>query len=144
MVVCATQLFDVRAYEKGPFLTFAPDLGSRGSSCIKFSNDGKLMLLSTTNGRVLLLDAFKGDLIQCFSGHANQQGVPLEACFSADAEYILAGAEDGSIWRWHTRTGQVLPALKGHPGAVGAIKCNPTRMMMASACSVVCMWLPKL
>ena len=132
----------MRAYEKGPFSTFSPDLSARSFSCVKFSNDGKFVLQATTGGSVLLLDAFKGDLMQRFSGHDNQREMSLEACFSADAEYILAGAEDGSIWRWHTRTGQALPPLKGHQGPVGAIKCNPTRMMMASACSVVCLWLP--
>ena len=104
-------------------------------------NDGKLMLQCTTEGKVLLLDAYDGKLIQSFSGHDNTRGLPLEACFSADAEYIVAGSEDGSIWRWHTRNGQVLPALKGHPGPVTAIKCSPTRMMMASACSMLCLWL---
>ena len=52
---------------------------------------------STINGQVLLLDAFKGDLIQSFQGHDNARGLPLEACFSADAEYIVAGSEDGGI-----------------------------------------------
>ena len=132
----------MRAYEKGPFLTFSPNLGGAESfSCIKFSNDGKLMLQSTTQGKVLLLDAYKGDLIQSFSGNDNVTGMPLEACFSADAEYCVAGSEDGSIWRWHTRTGQALPPLKGHPGPVTALKCSPTRMMMASACSLLCLWL---
>ena len=43
------------------------------------------MLQSTTQGKVLLLDAYKGDLIQSFSGNDNATGMPLEACFSADA-----------------------------------------------------------
>ena len=42
---CETKLLDVRAYEKGPFLTFPSDPnGAKSFSCIKFSNDGKLML----------------------------------------------------------------------------------------------------
>ena len=37
---------------------------------------------------------------------------------------------------------EVEPLLKEHLAPVGAIKCNPTRMMLASACSAVCLWLP--
>ena len=36
--------------------------------------------------------------------------------------YVVAGAEDGSIWRWHTRTGQALKTLRDHSGAVTAVK----------------------
>ena len=138
-----TKMYDVRAYEKGPFATFAPDAGGPiDFSSVKFSHDGKLMLLGTAQGKVLLLDAFTGDLIRAFTGHSNSERVPLEACFSPDAEYVLGGSEDGSIWRWQTSNGQPMPPLTGHTGPVSAIKCNPTRMLFASACSLLCMWLP--
>ncbi|KAL1521158.1 hypothetical protein AB1Y20_022711 [Prymnesium parvum] len=141
-----TKLFDLRAYASGPFLTFPSEPHAPKSfSCIKFSSDGKMMLQCTAphapQPKVLLLDAFKGNLLQTFVGHDNSAGLPLEASFSADSDYVLAGSEDGSIWRWHTRTGLSLPVLKGHPGPVTAVKCSPTRMMMASACSYLCLWL---
>jgi len=135
-----TKLFDVRAYERGPFATFTPDASTKSCSCIKFSNDGNYMLQCTAKATVLLLDAYKGDLLQTFTGHDNSSGMPLEASFSADAEYIVAGSEDGSVWRW-TRSGQAMPALKGHHGPVTAVKCSPTRRMMASACSVLSLWM---
>ena len=138
-----TKLYDVRAYDKGPFATFAPDMGRAiDYSCVKFSHDGKLMLLGTTQGAVLLLDAFSGDLVRTFTGHDNARQMPLEACFSPDADYVLSGSEDGTIWRWHTQTGEALPPLQGHTGPVGALKVNPTRMLLASACSALCLWLP--
>ena len=81
-----TKLFDVRAYGKGPFTTFAPDVGGPVNfSCVKFSYDGKLMLLGTTQGTLLLLDAFNGELVRSFSGHDNAQQLPLEACFRCGA-----------------------------------------------------------
>lgn len=144
-----TSLFDVRATQKGPFVTFtsAPGVGSGGVegasfSCLKFSNDGKLLLQSTAGGKVLLLDAFNGAVLQTFTGHDNQKGAALEASFSADAEFVMCGSEDGTIWRWHRASAQALPPLAGHVGAVAAVKCSPTRMMIASACSLVCLWLP--
>lgn len=132
------KLFDVRAYDKGPFFTFTPDLGQgTGFTGVKFSNDGKLMLLSTTRGDHALLDAFKGDLLRTFASEPSAESQhALEACFSADSEFILAGGTDGSIWRWATRSGQALPTMRQvHQAPVRAIRCNPTRMMVASACA---------
>jgi len=137
------KLFDVRAYDKGPFCTFTPDLGgSKSFSCIKFSNDGKLMLLTTTQGGIVLLDAYNGAVQRIFTGHSNEQGMPLEACFSPDAESVIAGGEDGVITLWQTGTGQQIGMLRAHTAPVAAVKWNPTRMMAASACSQVCLWLP--
>ena len=189
-------MYDVRAYEKGPFARFTPDAGGPiDFSSVKFSHDGKLMLLGTTQGRapravedgragglprrpprpparsasasassgpppaspsslgrrcawaglvrhtpalcgtqVLLLDAFSGALERVFSGHDNSRQLPLEPCFVPDAEYVLSGSEDGTVWRWRTATGEALPPLQGHTGPVGALKVNPTRMLLASAC----------
>ena len=63
--------------------------------------------------------------------------------FGPDAEYVLSGSEDGTVWRWRTATGEALPPLQGHTGPVGALKVNPTRMLLASACSALCLWLPQ-
>ena len=201
-----SQLFDVRAYDKGPFFTFAPDLGEQFAiSGLKFSNDGKLMLVSTTKGTHALLDAFKGvwsppmeppphgappldapllttkgthalldafkgGLLGCFTvehtgaptgtptgaptgaptgTHTGAPtGVTLDACFSGSADYVLAGAGDGTIWHWSTSgVGQAAPTLpNAHCAAVRALKCNPTRMMVASACAngFITLFLPRL
>ena len=140
-----TRLFDVRGLQKGPFVTFTPDLGGASSfSCLKFSHDGKLMLLGTTMGRVALLDAFTGDLLRTFSGHSNESRTPLECAFAPDAQSVYCGSEDGAIWRWQTQTGAALAPLRAHTAAVGALKFNPTRMILASACAqpAVALWLP--
>lgn len=133
-----SQLFDVRAYDKGPFFTFAPDLGEQSAiSGISFSNDGKLMLVSTPRGMHALLDAFNGGLLGSFVvEQKGEGGVALDACFSGSADYVLAGASDGAIWHWPTSGGQAAPTLPStYCGAVRALKCNPTRVMVASACA---------
>jgi COMPASS component SWD2 len=135
------KLFDVRTYTKGPFTTFTAGGAPASCSCLKFSSDGKKMLIGAP-GRVLCLDAYTGDLLQTFTGHANDQQQPLEACFSPDGEHVLSGSEDGTIWRWKTETAELLPALTGHEGAVTAVKCNPTRDMLASASTEVRLWIP--
>jgi len=138
------KLFDVRKTATGPFTTFAPALGdSKDFASVCFSRDGKLMLLGTAQGVVFNMDAYTGELLQHYTGHANARGVPLEACFSADGAQVLCGSEDGTVWRWRTRDAQPLSApLTGHSGPVAAIRCNPTRQLVASACEHVCLWLP--
>ena len=84
----SVKLFDVRGYAKGPFTTFKIDGGGAdgyGFSCVKFSNDGKLMLVGTTNARAIVLDAFEGHLRGSFTGHNNEQHLPLEARFVLDS-----------------------------------------------------------
>ena len=106
------------------------------------------MLLATTQGVHALVDSFSGALLRTFSDpnraadEPPPQQPPLEACFSPDAELVLAGAHDGSILRWETRTAKMLPAMREHLGPVGALKCSPTRMMLASADTATCLWLP--
>jgi len=140
--VCGSlvKLFDVRAYSTGPFATFSIDK-SLDFANIKFSHDGKLMLMGTAQGAVVSLDAFSGDVLQTYSGHDNTQGLPLSATFSPDASHVLCGSEDGALWRWNTLSGQALPSLTGHSAPVTTVVCNPTRMLLASACSTVNLWL---
>ncbi|KAL8528178.1 hypothetical protein ACS0TY_005834 [Phlomoides rotata] len=72
----AIKLFDSRSYDKGPFDTFLVG-GDTAEVCdIKFSNDGKSVLLSTTNNNVYILDAYNGEKVSlsleagaCFSPH---------------------------------------------------------------------------
>lgn len=49
--------------QQGPFDTFLVG-GDKAEVCdIKFSNDGKSMLLSTTNNNIYVLDAYTGDKV---------------------------------------------------------------------------------
>ena len=102
------------------------------------------MLLSTTSGVHAVLDAFKGGLLmRCQAGQQPPtMGLPLEACFAPDSGYLMAGAEDGGIYRWQLEPHVQLPPLREHSGPVGCVRCNPTKMMVASADKAICLWLP--
>jgi COMPASS component SWD2 len=146
-------LYDMRSYDKGPFVTFgaAEFRGAEGNGGalgspksfggIRFSNDGQWMLLSTTEGAVHLIDAYSGLLARTYTGHSNEQRMPLEASFTPDGGFVLSGSEDGAIWRWDRESG-ASAVLREHSAPVTCIKCNPTRLMLASACTSVCLWLP--
>lgn len=137
-------MYDVRMYDQGPFLTASPGLGTSAHSIstLRFSNDGKYLLAAMAGAQVTLLDAYTGTVLQEFLRRPGERRLPLECCFSPDSEFVVGGSEDGAIWRWRTSTGEAMKPMQGHAAPVGAVQCNPTRMMMASACSAVALWLP--
>lgn len=65
----AIKLYDVREYEKGPFKTLKLQ---RERDCewtdLKFSADGKSMLVSTNGHIVRLIDAYEGKPLKTFTG----------------------------------------------------------------------------
>jgi COMPASS component SWD2 len=63
----AVKLFDSRCYDKGPFDTFLVGGDTAEVNDIKFSNDGKSMLLTTTNNNIYVLDAYRGEKVITFS-----------------------------------------------------------------------------
>eukprot|EP00274_Cyanoptyche_gloeocystis_P003842 CAMPEP_0196660450 /NCGR_PEP_ID=MMETSP1086-20130531/39847_1 /TAXON_ID=77921 /ORGANISM="Cyanoptyche gloeocystis , Strain SAG4.97" /LENGTH=269 /DNA_ID=CAMNT_0041994877 /DNA_START=66 /DNA_END=872 /DNA_ORIENTATION=+ len=94
------KLYDMRSFDKGPFDTFKVDHKNVEWTGMKFSNDGKYILLSTSESVVILIDAFNGTKTQTYSGFLNDNGSVLEASFSPDCQFVLSGSEDGTIHVW--------------------------------------------
>lgn len=61
-----------------------------GFTDIKFSNNGN-MILAAVEGRLYLLDAYKGSIIKRFNTVMSEGGVAGEACITADNQYLIAG-----------------------------------------------------
>lgn len=63
------KLYDLRSFDKGPFITF---MLNQEKECdwtgIKFSKDGKTILISTNGSIIRLIDAFHGTPLQSFTG----------------------------------------------------------------------------
>jgi COMPASS component SWD2 len=87
------KLYDLRTFDKGPFATFRvrQDLPNCEWTGIKFSSDGKKILISTTVGQLKLIDAFQGHELSTLQGHVNNNHLALEACFTPDSKYIMSG-----------------------------------------------------
>lgn len=64
------KLYDLRSFDKGPFVTFKLN---QERECewtgLKFSKDGKTILISTDGSIIRLVDAFHGTPLQTFTGN---------------------------------------------------------------------------
>jgi COMPASS component SWD2 len=65
------KLYDLRSFEKGPFSNFKISKDMRDQNIewtgLKFSPDGKLILLSTNGSLIKLIDAYNGTLLHTFT-----------------------------------------------------------------------------
>uniref|UniRef100_A0A7R9TE72 Anaphase-promoting complex subunit 4 WD40 domain-containing protein n=2 Tax=Prasinoderma coloniale TaxID=156133 RepID=A0A7R9TE72_9VIRI len=139
------KLYDVRMYGKGPFDTFRLAGTQSAPTHVCFSPDGALVLLCTKDGSIALLDAFKGEQRHLFQTQPPEDDtVRLQACFSPDGKYVLCGSADGSVRVWSSSTGEELVKWLGHADAPAVVRWAPRRMMVASACSALALWLPDM
>lgn len=77
-------IYDLRNFDQQPFLCRQVDSmlgrsqpGTVTYTSVKFSNDGKMLLLGTGDGQHYVLDAFSGDplcTLQCKAGHCAYRG----------------------------------------------------------------------
>jgi len=140
------KLYDLRSFDKGPFATFKMQYDRTCEwTGLKFSNDGKLILISTNGSFIRLIDAFKGVVMHTFGGYANSKAVTLEASFTPDSQFIMIGSEDGKIHVWNGESGIKVAVLDGkHTGPITCLQFNPKFMTFASACSNMAFWLPTI
>jgi len=138
------KLYDLRSFESGPFVTFKlPQEKQCEWTGLKFSPNGKSILLTTNGSMMRLLDAFNGHPLQTFAGHVNSKMIPLDGCFSPDSKYVLSGSTDGRVHVWDADSGFKVCVLNGgHAGPVQCVQFNPCYLMMASGCSHLNLWLP--
>jgi len=138
------KLYDLKSFDKGPFTTFKlqQERDCEWTS-LKFSNDGKQILISTDGGVIRLIDAFHGQPLQAFTGRVNTKRLPIEASFTPDGQYVMSGSQDGMLHIWSATTGARVAVLDGqHTNPVHCVKFNPRWMMFASTCNLMKFWLP--
>ncbi|CAK4079082.1 unnamed protein product [Aphanomyces euteiches] len=155
------RMYDARNFNDGPFAKFSLDEESISSAlrpllqsrqykggrvdvhAIQFSPDQQHILLNTSSGVLIQLDAFEGRLTRLFASHSNPSGMKLGAAYSPDGAYIAAGADDGTVCMYNANTGAVtVPAMKGHIGPVFDVQWNPQRHLLASVHANTILWMP--
>ncbi|CAF0990549.1 unnamed protein product [Didymodactylos carnosus] len=138
------KLYDLRSFDKGPFSTFQL---VKEKDCewtnLKFSADGKMIMLSTNGTLIRLLDAFTGQIKHTLTGFANKN-YSIEASFSPDAQFVFSGSSDGKLHCWNAETGNRVAVFNAEHGCVQCIQFNPKFMLLASACNHLIFWLPHL
>ena len=140
----SVKLYDLRSFDKGPFNTFKlPQDKECDWTGLKFSPDGKIIMIYTNGNIIHTIDAFQGHPLHTLTGYENKKNINLEASFSPDSQFIFSGSSDGKIHIWNANTGHKLKFLTSeHSGPVQCIQFNPKYMMLASACTSMAFWIP--
>ncbi|KAE8021494.1 hypothetical protein FH972_007377 [Carpinus fangiana] len=137
----AIKLFDSRSYDKGPFDTFLVG-GDMAEVCdIKFSNDGKSMLLTTTNNNIYVLDAYGGEK-RCGFSLEPSPTANIEATFTPDGQYVVSGSGDGTLHAWSINMRNEVACWNSHIGVASCLKWAPRRAMFVAASTVLTFWIP--
>ncbi|KAH9750823.1 WD REPEATS REGION domain-containing protein [Citrus sinensis] len=109
------RMFDARKYEKGPFDIFSDGEDVSDSDVIKFSNDGRIMLPTTMEGHIRVLDSFKlmrtyFHLVVLINENKSMK------CSKSKCTHTCS--DDGSGYAWSVRSGKGSPVIKWAPGSL--------------------------
>ncbi|XP_019095693.1 PREDICTED: WD repeat-containing protein 82-B-like [Camelina sativa] len=129
------RMFDTRMYEKGPFEIFSVGGDLSEANVVKFSNDGRLMLLTTMDGYIHVLDSVK----------PVAEASTLDATFSPEGMFVVSGSGDGSTHAWGVRSGKQVHSWMGiGSGDPPVIKWAPGSPMFVTGSSELSFVIPDL
>ncbi|KAF4383220.1 hypothetical protein F8388_009251 [Cannabis sativa] len=138
------RMFDARMYEKGPFDIFSVGGDVSDANVIKFSNDGRLMLLTTMDGHIHVLDSFRGTLLSTYNVKPVSKNSTLEASFSPEGMFVISGSGDGSVYAWSVRSGKEVASWMSAENEPPVIKWAPGNLMFVTGSSELSFWVPDL
>lgn len=114
-------------YESGPRAQF--DYHTESVTSVDFSTDSQLIISSSVDGTVHVIDAITGE---------EQLAVSLEGVWINDAvihpnnSMIAAAASNGVVYTWAYPSGEFLAQLRGHSEEVMSIDYSPDGNILAS------------
>ncbi len=69
--------------------------------------------------------------------------VPRSMTIFCSSDFVAhAGCQDKAIRVWSTQSGREVTAWRGHVGIPTALKWAPQKVLVASACAALGLWLP--
>ncbi|KAI8094826.1 Hydantoinase B/oxoprolinase-domain-containing protein [Gilbertella persicaria] len=135
------RVYDCREYTNGPFATWPiPDTGVEWTS-LKFTPDGKKIIITTVGDVLYVIDAFEGTLLQRLVGHVGPQHPSTcgeEVCVTPDARYVMAGGRDGQLRIWDLNKQENMPFATlqtPHKHSLKIVGHNPMHAMCVTGSS---------
>ncbi|KAI8642314.1 hypothetical protein BD408DRAFT_416600 [Parasitella parasitica] len=154
------RVYDLRDYTKGPFATWAVEDAQYTPgrlpewTSLKFTPDGKQLVVTTTADIIYILDAFDGKLLQRLVGHSGTDDTSScgeEVCITPDAQFVMAGGRDSHLRIWDLNQqdavmdNQPLATLPTpHKTAIKIVGYNPSNAMAVTGARGLDFWLPSL
>lgn len=99
---------------------------------VSISSDKNCILVSCLDGKLRLLDALNGKLLNEYSGHQNTS-FSIQSCFSNSDGQILSGSEDGRVYIWDLLSNMVLKSFQAHSKATCSIAYHPSQDLLLTA-----------
>ncbi|VUZ48049.1 unnamed protein product [Hymenolepis diminuta] len=149
-------LYDLRSFDKGPFATFkllvseAP--GTEWTS-LKFSPDGRSILICTNGHFLRLVDSFNGAHLHSFKVANNVDKQTLDACFTPTSQFLISTSPDSMLQVFSVETGARMAQLATYEAAskmvgpqarINCVAFNPRFAMLATGSMQTCFWLPNI
>lgn len=106
------------------------EIGSPVTS-VSLSVDGNIILASSLDEKLRLLDKDDGSVYKEYMGHKNKD-FKIESIFSNDDAYVISGSEDGNIFFWSLEGGNIITCLKAHDKMVSGICYHPLEPFLLS------------
>ncbi|XP_055806184.1 protein ANTHESIS POMOTING FACTOR 1 [Solanum dulcamara] len=138
------RMFDARYFEKGPFEIFSVGGDVSDANIVKFSNDGRLVLLTTMDGHIHVLDSSRGTLLSTYNVQPVPSSSTLEASFSPEGMFVISGSGDGSVYAWSVRSGKEVASWMSTDTEPPMIKWAPGSLMFVTGSSELSFWIPDL
>ncbi|XP_066266128.1 autophagy-related protein 16-1-like isoform X1 [Branchiostoma lanceolatum] len=122
------RFWDTRAESSANEITLQGKITS-----VDLSLDNKYLLSCSRDDSLKLIDLRMNQVTGTFCADGFKVGCDwTRAIFSPDAQYVVAGSSDGSIYIWNITTFRLEKTLKEHNSSVIACSWHPSGVMMVS------------
>ncbi|KAH8409619.1 hypothetical protein KR222_011615, partial [Zaprionus bogoriensis] len=139
------EIYDVRMLKANPCQRFRYQVDSPAKwTQLQFAPDGRSLLVTTDYSCCFSVDAFDGSILQAYMGWSNSRHLPLQACYTPDSKFVMAGADRGCVHVWRAGSGKTVEVLKYNSAMpVRCLQFSPQKLMFVSCDISTHFWQPR-